>query len=89
MKIKKGLTIRVIADENVLIMQGHAGVDMTKILSFNDTAKWLWDELVDREFSLDDVVQLLTTHFVVDTAVAESDAQQWIDRLSACNVLET
>jgi hypothetical protein len=88
MKIKKGLKIRTIADENVLIMQGHVGIDMTKVASFNDTAKWLWDELYEKEFSRDDVVQLLVTHFNVDAAIAKADAGKWIDQLSACNALE-
>jgi len=88
MKIKKGLKIRNIADENVLILQGALGVDMTKVVSFNETAKWLWDELIEKEFSLEDAAHLLVTHFNVDTASAEKDARAWIDQLSSCNALE-
>ncbi len=89
MKIKKDLKIRNIAGENVLIMQGHVGVDMTKVVSFNDTAQWLWDELRDKEFTLDDVIQLLTEHFNIDEDIAKTDAGKWIDQLSACNALES
>ena len=89
MKIKKGLQLRTIAGEDVLIMQGHAGVDMTKIASFNNTAKWLWDELCEKEFSLDDITQLLVAHFNVDAATAETDADKWIEQLSVCNALES
>ena len=89
MRIKKGLKIRSIADENVLIMQGHIGVDMTKVASFNDTAKWLWDELYEKEFSLDDVAQLLVSHYNIDSAIAKTDACKWIDQLTACNALES
>jgi len=45
MRIKKGLKIRNIAGEKVLIMQGQVGVDMTKVISFNNTAEWLWNHL--------------------------------------------
>lgn len=88
MKIKKGLKIRTIANENVLILQGILGVDMTKVVAFSETAKWLWDELIEKEFSLESVTHLLVTHFNVDTDIAEKDAQNWIDQLSACNALE-
>ena len=89
MRIKKGLKIRSIAGENVLIMQGHVGVDMTKVASFNDTAKWLWDELYEKEFSLDDITQLLVAHFNIDAVVAKMDAGKWIEQLTACNALES
>jgi len=88
MKIKNGLKIRTIADENVLILQGAVGVDMTKIVSFNETAKWLWDELIEKDFLLEDVVGLLVAHFKVDAATAQKDALAWIDQLSSCNALE-
>lgn len=88
MKIKKGLKIRTIADENILILQGALGVDMTKVVAFNETARWLWNELIEKEFSLEDVTHLLVTHFNVDMVIAEKDARNWVDRLSACNALE-
>jgi hypothetical protein len=88
MKIKEGLKIRFIADENVLIIQGNPGIDTTKVASFNDTANRLWDELYGKEFSLNDVAQLLISDFNIDSVTAESDAQKWIDQLSACNALE-
>jgi hypothetical protein len=88
MRIKKGLPIKDIAGERVLIMQGHAGVDMTKVISFNTTAEWLWNELSGKEFVPEDVSNLLVERFNTDIAVAEKDAQKWIDRLLDCNALE-
>ncbi|GHV08554.1 hypothetical protein FACS1894160_3040 [Bacteroidia bacterium] len=88
MQIKKGLRIKDIAGERVLIMQGHAGVDMTKVVSLNTTAEWLWNQLSDREFMPEDVSNLLTERFDLDDATAQKDAQKWIDSLLACNALE-
>jgi len=89
MKIKAGLKIRTIADENVLILQENSKeADTTKVVSFNETAKWLWDELQEKDFSLNDVVQLLVSRFNIDSAIAERDANAWIDRLTACNAIE-
>jgi hypothetical protein len=88
MQIKKGLRIKDIAGERVLIMQGHAGVDMTKVISFNATAEWLWNQLSDKEFVTEDVSNLLIERFHLDDVIAKKDAQNWIDSLLNCNALE-
>jgi len=88
MQIKKGLKIRDIAGEKVLIMQGNFGLDMTKVVSFNSSAEWLWNTLYDRTFSSEDVTGLLTERFLVDSETAEADAKKWIDQLMQCNALE-
>ena len=88
MQIKKGLEIRNIAGEKVLIMQGRFGVDMTKVVSFNATAEWLWNTLYGKTFSKEDVVCLLTERFEVDAETAETDAKKWIEQLQQCNAVE-
>ena len=88
MKIKKGLEIRNIAGEKVLIMQGRVGVDMTKVVSFNATAEWLRNTLYGQTFSQEDVIRLLTERFQVEAGTAEADAKKWIDQLMQCNAIE-
>jgi len=87
MQIKEGLEIKNIAGEKVLIMQGRVGIDMTKVVSFNATAEWLWNTLYGQSFSLDDVTRLLIERFQVDAGTAETDAKKWIDRLTQCNAI--
>ena len=88
MKIKKGLKIWDVAGEKILIMQGRVGMDMTKVVSFNATAEWLWNTLYDQEFSLEDVISLLTEHFQIDTETAAVDAKKWVDQLIQSNAVE-
>jgi hypothetical protein len=88
MKIKEELEIRNMAGENVLIMQGRYGLDMTKVVSFNATAVWLWNMLSGKSFSLNDVTRLLVERFEVDAETAESDAKKWVDKLIQCNAFE-
>jgi len=88
MQIKKGLEIRDIAGEKVLIMQGRVGVDLTKVISFNSTAEWLWNELYDSAFTLEDATCLLVERFQVNKETAEADAKKWIDKLVQCNAIE-
>ena len=88
MQIKEGLEIRTIAGEKVLIMQGRFGMDMTKVISFNATAEWLWNTLYGRTFSLEDVTRLLTERFQIDAETAEADAKKWMDQLVQCNAIQ-
>jgi len=87
MKTKEGLTIKSIAGEQVLIMQGRVGVDMTKLIAFNETSVWLWNELCGKDFTVDDVTNLLMSRYVVDRAVAEADAHAWVEQLLACKAI--
>ena len=88
MQIKKGLEIRDIAGEKVLIMQGSLGVDMTRIISFNETAEWLWNAFSGKTFSLNDVSRLLVERFQIDAETAEADAKKWMDQLIQYNTIE-
>ena len=88
MKIKEGLEIRNIAGEKVLIMQGRYGADMTRVVSFNPTAEWLWEQLYGKTFAPEDVTRLLTERFQIDAETAEVDAKKWIDQLIQCKALE-
>jgi len=88
MQIKEGLEIRNIAGEKVLIMQGRYGVDMTKVVSFNATAEWLWNTLYGKTFSMEDVTDLLIERFEVDADTAAADAKKWIDQLQQCKAIE-
>ena len=43
MKIKQEYKVREIAGENVVIMQGGKGADLTKIITLNESALLLWN----------------------------------------------
>ena len=51
MKIREEYKVREMAGEHVVIMQGRLGVDMTKIISLNESALYLWNALAGKEFS--------------------------------------
>ena len=88
MKIKQQYKVREMAGEHVVIMQGSYGADMTRIISLNESALYLWNALSNREFTLGDVASLLTEHYGIDDAVAERDALHWIERLEECALVE-
>ena len=87
MKFKEGYKVRSMAGENVVIMQGPAGCDMTRIISLNDSSLLLWNELQGKEFEVADVANILVETYGIDLAVAENDAKAWVEKLAECGLI--
>ena len=88
MRIKKQYKVREMAGEHVVIMQGELGSNLTKIISLNESALYLWRAIEGKEFDVNTIVDLLAEHYGIDDEVAQSDAARWIDRLEECGLLE-
>lgn len=88
MKIKEQYKVREMAGEHVIIMQGKHGSDLTKIISLNQSALYLWNELQGKEFDTEIVVDMLVERYGIDKGVATTDAERWIERLRECNIAE-
>ena len=88
MRIKEEIKIKEIAGERVAIRQGEFGVDMTKIIAFNPSAEWLWNQLSGKDFSEEDVVGLLISVYALDEATAEKDARKWIDQCIKAGIID-
>ena len=87
MKFKEGYKVRSMAGENVVIMQGTAGSDMTRIISLNDSSLLLWNKLQDKEFEVADVANILVEEYEIDTDLASQDAKTWVDKLAECGLI--
>jgi len=89
MKIKEGYTIKTIGNERVVIVQGRAGADLTKIISFNAIAEWLWNTFAGSDFTETDVTDLLVKQYAISEEQAIADTRKWIDQLAKAQLLET
>lgn len=87
MKIKDNFKVRNIAGENLIINQGSTHSDLTRIISLNDTAVYLWNELTGKDFTLDEAAQLLVDKYGIDKETAKKDAAKWIDTMVAEEVI--
>ena len=76
------------AGEHVVIMQGELGSNLTKIISLNDSALYLWQAIEGKTFDVNTIADLLAEHYGIDDQVAQNDAARWLDRLEECGLLE-
>jgi hypothetical protein len=88
MRVKEGYAIKHIGSESVVIKQGRAGMDMTKIISFNPVSEWLWEKLAGRDFTGNEVASLLVKQYGIDAKKAAADVDRWIGQLTEAQLLE-
>lgn len=88
MKIKSEYKVRSIAGENVVILQGRGNADMTQIITLNDSALLLWNQLEGKDFDVEDAVSVLCENYDVEESLAKSDAEAWVKRMQECGLVE-
>ena len=83
MKIKKGFILREMCGENIVAGEGLENISFNKLISLNATAAFLWQKVVDKEFTPEDMAGYLIEEYGIDMELALKDskalAQAWID----------
>lgn len=79
MKKKPGFVLQSVEGENVLVNETIDSVKFDRIVALNATASYLWKEVGDGDFSVDDLVCLLTKEYEVDADKAKADAEELVD----------
>ena len=88
MKINSNYKLRSIAVETIVVNQGTTGTDMTRIISLNASAKLLYEQLLGKEFTLEDAAKVLVDTYDIGGEQALADAEKWADALRKCGVIE-
>ncbi len=78
MKINDKIKIRTVAGENIVIMQDATGSDLTRVVALNESALFLYNQLLSKQFEVNDIVRLLTEEYEVNEADARKDAEAWV-----------
>ncbi|PMC23642.1 PqqD family protein [Hoylesella buccalis] len=83
MKAKTGFNLRNVCGEQVIVAEGRENIDFSNIISMNETSAYLWYAIQGKDFTVDDLVELLTQEYDVDEQTARKDAQalanQWLE----------
>lgn len=79
MKIKEGFTLRTMLGENIVVGEGLTQVNFNKLISLNETAAFLWKEVSGKEFTKQDLVQLLLDNYEVEQERAAADVDKLTD----------
>ena len=74
MKIIDGFRLRTLGEEYIVVGEGLGQVDFNKMISLNASTAYLWESVEGKEFSVEDLTQLLLDRYEVEEAVAAADA---------------
>lgn len=73
MKLKRGLVLRHIGNDFIIVDPGQGVVDMTTVYTLNKVGAWLWRELEGKDFTVEQMAKLLTTRYGVPFGQAVGD----------------
>ena len=75
MKIKEGFVLRQMCGENIVAGEGLQHINFNKLLSLNESAAYLWKELVGKEFTQEEMAELLIVRYGIDKQLAMTDSE--------------
>ena len=83
MRIKKGFVLREMCGENIVSAEGLEHINFNKLISLNSTAAFLWKALEGKEFTEEEMAQLLVDEYGIDMELALTDSKNlckaWIE----------
>ena len=74
MKIKEGFKMRKLGREHIVVPESSLLVNFNKMISLNDTAAYLWDSLLGKDFAVEDIKRLILDRYEIDDKTADADA---------------
>lgn len=80
MKINQGFELREMCGEHIVIGTGVGNIDFSKVISLNESAAWLWQEVEGKDFTPETLAALLVKQYEVGGDVALADARALVDQ---------
>ena len=80
--------LRSMGEDHIVIGEGLAQVNFNSILSLNESAAFLWENLEGKEFTVEDMVRFLMEEYEVDEELATHDATALADTWKDQGVVE-
>jgi hypothetical protein len=76
MKIKPGFELRMMCGENVIIAYGEENINFSKIIALNESATVIWNAVIGKEFTVEDMAKALCEEYEVDPQEALKDSEK-------------
>lgn len=79
MKTKQGFRLRELGGDYILIGESAELVNFNHLITFNEAAAYLWQQVEGKEFDAETLTQLLLVEYEVSEEIARRDAQATIN----------
>lgn len=88
MQIKKGFRLRTVGREHIVTGEGLEQVDFNKLISLNDSAAYLWQEVEGKQFDEEVLASLLMEKYDIPEGQAREDAADLIKSWLGVGIIE-
>ena len=78
MKINDGFELRTVCDDNVIVAYGRKTIDFSKVISLNESAALMWNAVIGKDFTCQELADLLCKEYEIDEQTALEDANQMV-----------
>ena len=79
MKTRKGFRLRELGGDYILIGESVELVNFNNLITFNEAAAYLWQQVEGNEFDVETLTQLLLAEYDGEEDLAREDAQATIN----------
>lgn len=88
MRIIEGFKLRRMGSEYIIVGEGLGQVDFNKLISLNQSAAYLWQEIEGKRFTAGTLASLLVERYGIDMATALNDANDIIKDWLEAKIVE-
>ena len=88
MKIKDGFVLREMCGEYIVAAEGIQHINFNKLISLNATAAFLWKALDGKEFTTEEMAQLLVDEYQIDMELAMTDSANLMKSWAEAGIAE-
>lgn len=89
MKQKKGLVLRDVCGEKVIIGEGLEAIDFGRLLCLNNTAAWLWQKASEMgDFTIDTLADALCEEYEVAKEQALDDVTAIVAKWQEAQIVD-
>ena len=94
MRVKPGFRLTDVCGTNILIAEGKENIDFSSIISMNDSALLLWNSIQGKDFTVEDLADILTDNYQLDDNTplpkeqALKDAQEVANQWKEAGIIE-
>ncbi len=88
MKAKEGFKIREVCGEKIIVAEGVNNIDFSNIISMNDSSAYLWESLGGKDFTCEDMANLLTERYEVSYEQALEDSKRLAELWNSAGIID-
>lgn len=88
MRIKEGFVLREVCGSKVVMGEGLENINFHKIVNLNDSAAYLWNEVLGKDFDAEMMADLLCERYDVEREKALEDSKVLAQKFLEAGVAE-